>query len=85
MENRLVTSVDLAAFGEPLPEDIQVLGFKLVKVGPETMALAQRMGAKICEIVDQQPGFFIIGSSSDDMRQSMHDLVDRFCNKLEGK
>lgn len=85
MENILVTSEKLKAFEDPLPEDIQVLGFKLVQVGPNTMALAQRMGAKICEIVDSQPTFFIIGSASEDMRQSMHDLVDRFYNKLEDK
>lgn len=85
MENRLLTSQELRDFGHPLPEEVEVFGFKLVKVGPNTMALAQRMGAKICEIVDSQPGFFIIASSSEGVRASMHDLVDRFCNKLEGK
>lgn len=85
MENRLITSEQLKTFEYPLPEGITVLGFKIVSVGPDTMALAERMGAKIHEIVEQQPGFFIIGSSPVEMRQSMHELVDRFCNKLEGK
>jgi len=85
MENRLVTSAELRAFDQPLPEGVEVLAFKLVKVGPKTLASVQGKGAEICDFVDLQPGFFIIGTSSDDVRASMHELVDRFCNKIEGK
>ena len=80
MEDRLVTTEELKNLEHPLPEGVQVLGFKIVAVGPNTMELAKRTGAKICEIVDKQPSFFIISHTSDGLRRSMHDLVDRFCN-----
>lgn len=84
MENRLVTSEELRSFDQPIPEECQLLGFKFVKVGPNTLELAKRMGAKICEIVDEQPSFFIISDSSEGVRTTMHELVDRFCNEIEG-
>lgn len=85
MENRLVTTQELAAFEHPLPDNALIVAFKLVNFGPNTLAEAGRAGKRICEIADQQPSFFIISESPEGLRQSMHDLVDRFCNIREGK
>jgi hypothetical protein len=85
MEKRLVTKAELQSLTVPLPDNIHLLGFRIVSVGPNTMELAKRMGAKICEIVDEQPSFFIISESPEGLRQTMHDLVDRVCNSIEGK
>lgn len=84
MEKRLVTTQELASLEQPLPDNALVVAFKLVNFGPNTLAEAGRNGAKICEIADKQPGFFIISESSEGLRQAMHDLVDRFCNSREG-
>ena len=85
MEIRLVTTEELAKLEHPLPDNVRLVAFKMVTFGPNTLAEAEYRGSRICEIAAQQPGFFIISESSDGLRQSMHDLVDRFCNASEGK
>ena len=85
MEIRLVTSEELAKLEHPLPDNILLVAFKMVTFGPNTLAEAERRGSKLCEIAAQQPSFFIISESPEGLRQSMHDLVDRFCNASEGK
>jgi hypothetical protein len=85
MENRLVTTKELIERTDPLPDNIQIVAFKLVSFGPNTLAETGRIGSKLCEIADQQPSFFIINESSEGLRQGMHDLVDRLCNIREGK
>lgn len=83
MENRLVTTQELMQLEQPLPDNVLVVAFKMVSFGPNTMAEAGRLGPKICEIADQQSSFFIISESPEGLRQSMHDLVDRFCKSRE--
>jgi hypothetical protein len=83
MENRLVTTKEMIEHKDPLADNVHVVAFKLVSFGPNTLAEAGRDGAKLCEIADQQPSFFIISESPDGLRQGMHDLVDRLCNLRE--
>lgn len=85
MEIRLVTTEELTRLEHPLPDNVVLVAFKMVTFGPNTLAEAERRGSKICEIAAQQPGFFIIADRNDAVRQTMHDLVDRFCNASEGK
>lgn len=85
MENRLVTEQEFRFYELPIPEDIGVVAFKLVNLGPNTLKEAEFMGTKICEIAAKQPSFFIITDSSEELRKTMHDFVDRFCNAREGK
>lgn len=85
MEYILVTTQDMASLQSPLPDNTLVVAFKIVNFGPNTLTEVGRSGIKICEITDQQPGFFIISESSEGLRQGMHDLVDRFCNARESK
>lgn len=85
METKLVTTQELKAYEVQLPDNVQVVAFKLVNVGPKTLADAEYRGVKICEITEQQSSFYIISESSEEIRKSMHDLVDRFCNAREGK
>jgi len=85
METILVTTEELAKFEGLLPDNALVMAFKMVAFGPNTLAEVERCGSKICEIAAQQPMFFIIGELPEGLRQTMHDLVDRFCNTSEGK
>lgn len=84
MEIRLVTSEELRSLETPIPNGYAVIAFKMVQLGPNTLAEAEFNGKKICEIADQQGSFFIISESADDLRSCMHQLVDQFCDARKG-
>ncbi len=71
---------DLEAHQEPLPEGMIAFHFKMVAVGPNTMAKAEHLGAKICQIVREQPGYFLLSPDGSGLREAMHGLVDDFCD-----
>lgn len=80
----IVTSEgDLSCHGKPLPVGIRAIHFKMVGIGVNTLTKADYMGSKICEIARNQPGFFLITDDGTNLREAMHDLVDRFCNAQE--
>ncbi len=83
METVITSEKDLNDHVGELPADIVLVHFKLVGVGPNTLAKAEHLGSKICDIVRQQPGFFVISRNGIGLREAMHDLVDRFCNAQE--
>jgi hypothetical protein len=85
MENRLVTTDELRAHTVPLPDGFAVVAFKLVNIGTNTLTEIGYVGERISDIADKQGTFFIIGESSEGIRESMHELVDRFCDAREGK
>lgn len=82
MEIKLVTNEELSRVEHPLPDNVQLVAFKIVAFGPNTLAEAEYRGSKICEITEKQPGFFIISDCRVAVRTAMHELVDRFCDKL---
>lgn len=67
----------------PIPG--QIVHFKIVNLGPNTLEQTGRVGSKICEVVRNQSGFFVVGETNEEIRKAMHDLVDSFCNIREGK
>ena len=67
---------------QALPDNAHVVCFKLVNFGPNTLAETGRIGAKICEISEKQSSFFIIAENRDSVRASLHELIDRFCDKI---
>ena len=84
METIITSEQDLSGHEQPLPDDVVVAHFKLVGVGPNTLAKAGHLGSKICELATAQPGFFVIGSSIQAIREAMHCLVDDCCDAQEG-
>lgn len=62
-----------------------MIHFKMVGIGPNTMATAEYLGENVCKIVREQPGFFLVSQDGSDLRDAMHDLVDRFCDAQDGK
>ena len=70
---------------EPLPEGVSIVHFKIVNVGPNTQQQAGRIGSAICELVKTQPGFFVVSDNITETRQAMIDIINRFCDTLEGK
>lgn len=74
---------DLSGYPDKLPEGIIMIHFKMIGVGSNTMAKAEHLGSNICEIVREQPGYFLVSQDGSSLRESMHDLVDRFCNAQE--
>jgi hypothetical protein len=85
METVITSEQDLKEHLEPLPKDVVLIHFKLVGIGANTLAKSEYLGSNICDIVQQQPGFFVISRNGVGLREAMHDLVDRFCNIQEGK
>lgn len=84
MKTSLHTEQDFEDYPNRLPDDLIMIHFKMVGVGPNTVSKAEGRGSEICKIVRDQPGFFLM-SNGDDLRAAMHDLVDRFCDAQEGK
>lgn len=85
METSLHSEQDLEEFPDKLPEEVVAIHFKMVGVGPNTLAKAEYLGANVCRIVREQPGFFLLSQGGSGLRDAMHDLVDRFCDAQEGK
>ncbi len=85
MKTFITTEKDIEQHEQPLPVGTKLIHFKLVGIGSNTMGQANHLGHKICEIVRAVPGFFIVHETGLDVRAALHDLVDRFCNNLEGK
>lgn len=83
METIVSSEKDFEDYTQPFPEGLLMYHFKMVSVGPNTQALADRLGNKICNIVRSQQGFFLIGDNVRDLREAMHALVDRFCDSQE--
>lgn len=83
MKTILTTESEVKDRKQPLPENIGLIYFKIVGVGPNTQNTAQHLGFNICEIVGKQPGFFLISENGEGLREAMHDLVDRFCDAQE--
>lgn len=60
--------------------------FKLVGIGPNTQRECEFNGRKLYDRADAEPGFFVISDGDvSKLREEMHSLVDRFCDKQEGK
>lgn len=85
METSISSEQDFDDFKDKLPEGLMMIHFKMVGVGPNTMSKAERLGPRICQIVREQPGFFLVSQDGSGLREAMHDLVDRFCNAQEGR
>ena len=84
MKTIICSEQDIEAFKNKLPNVIMV-HFKIVGVGPNTLGQASHDGDKLCKIVREQPGFFVLSHDGLDLREAMHDIVDRFCNTQEGQ
>ena len=66
-----------------LPEGTQLVYFKLVAVGPNTLKTAEHDGAVIDAIVEGQPGFYILSENGEGLKEAMDDLVIRFLKAKE--
>ncbi len=62
-----------------------MIHFKMIGIGPNTLEQAEHLGPRICKLVREQPGFFVISQDGVGLREVMHDLVDRFCDAQEGR
>lgn len=83
METIITSEQDLSGHEQPLPEDLVLIHFKMVGVGPNALAQAGYLGRNVCDVVRQQPGFFVVSRNGLGLREAMHDLVDRFCDAQE--
>lgn len=84
MKTTITSEQDLSNYQDALPEDLVLVHFKLVGVGPNTLSKAEYKGNKVCELVRNESGFFVISKDGVGLRDAMHDLVDRFCDAQEG-
>lgn len=85
MTARLITYDELMKHDVPIPDGFSIINFKMVNFGPTTLSYAEYKGNKICEVAEGQPSFFLISESSEEIRKTMHDFVDKFCDTREGK
>lgn len=91
MKNLVVTEENWIKYKGRLPDSLSLSFFKMVEVGsdvyfkfvgigPNSQELCEYDTGKICDIVKEQPGCFLVGSN---LREDMHTLVDRFCDLQE--
>jgi len=85
METFITTEQDLSGHDKPLDQDVVLVHFKLVGIGPNALSECEHSGERIVAKVREQPGFFVLSRNGEGLREAMHDLVDRFCDKQEGK
>lgn len=85
MKTTISSETDLKDYNGKFSEDVVMIHFKMVGIGSNTLARAEYSGANICQITQEQPGYFLISEDGTGLREAMHDLVDRFCNAQEGK
>lgn len=85
MPSIITTEQDMSNHDGFLPNGSNVVHFKIVSIGPNTLNSVKYSCKDICEIAKKQGGFFLINSEGQSVRQAMHDLVDRFCNAQEDK
>jgi len=87
MKTSVHNEADLEGYPKPLPEGMIAIHFKMVAVGPNTMAAAEHRGPRLCQIVREQPGYFLLSQDGSGLglREAMHGLVDNFCDAQEGK
>jgi hypothetical protein len=84
METTISSEEDFKEYPDKLPDNLVMIHFKMIGIGPQTMAKAEHSGSEICKIVREQPGFFLVSQDGSGLRDAMHDLVDRFCNAQDG-
>jgi hypothetical protein len=82
METFRVQEEDLKKHDKRLP-DTSLFYFKIVSVGPNMLKDNDYQPKVICDIVNQQNGYFMFGSSFSEMRKALHDVLDMFVDKLE--
>ena len=85
MSTFISSEQDVSSYDRPLDKGIVLIHFKMVGVGANTLGRANYIGSQICEIVRNQPGFFLISDDGKNLREAMHDLVNRFCDAQEEK
>lgn len=85
MKTSVHNESDLEEYKDKLPENLIAIHFKMVAVGHNTLERAEHLGPKICEIVREQPGYFLLSQDGYGLRDAMHELVDQFCDAQEGK
>ena len=76
---------DFEDYRDKFSDDLVMIHFKMIGIGSNTLSKAEHNGSKICEIARKQPGFFLVSQDGSSLRESMHDLVDLFCDKQEGQ
>jgi hypothetical protein len=85
MDFFIASEHDLVTHTQPLQEGVYVIHFKMVGVGPKTLEEVKYNGKDIHSVASKQTGHFIIGTDKQQMKEAMHNLVDRFFEKQNEK
>jgi hypothetical protein len=83
MEPRRLTQDQFEDLKNNVPADKSLVLFKLVNIGPNTIASCKNEAGRIVAIADRQPGHYIVADNVDDLRKSLHELADKFCDIVE--
>lgn len=79
MEAKIIKEDDLFDKALDVDQGNKLFYIKLVGIGPN--ALSEHANAPV-QVVQGQPGFFLI-SDPNEIRQTLHEIVDRACNAAE--
>jgi hypothetical protein len=84
MTVRLLNESQLTEYDGKLP-DLPLVHFKIVHVAKTVLERHDHDSGKVCTEVAAQPGFFLIGENLEDVRDSMHQLVEQFYEAVKKK
>lgn len=79
---KIITEADFLGGNNDVPEDCDLVSLKLISFGANTLEVVRKNPEKISEIYAKQPTFFLI-SKKGELRKTLHDLIDKFCDLKE--
>lgn len=82
METRLIKEEDFGKLPQ-IVDGVLLAYFKMVGVGPDTIATCGGDPSTVNTKVGEQLGFYLATDSDEKLRQDLHTLVDRFCDARE--
>lgn len=82
--NIFITSDEQMINGDKiLPDDVSVIYFKIVNIGPKSLKNANCNTKNIHDLVKNEQGFYIISTDGLGIKDKMYNLLDNFLKARE--
>lgn len=78
--NKILTSEDnISNLDKTIPVGTDIIYFKIVKIGPNTLKECNYLGSNIYNVAQKQKGFFILTDPGHNIKEEMYTIIDKFC------
>ena len=83
METRFLTEEQFLSLKQEVPEVMALAYFKLVFVGNNIIAEAENDAEQVKTLTDERPGYYLISEDLEQLNIDLHEIIERFYDKLE--